>query len=230
MEVTDNKFNISAADLGKFADSLMNIKAETEGAKGTVTFTVPESEKEITELSEYLANKGFVLVNSYKKITATADFSGLKTKEIGDVDVQIERVIETGTTTATTAPVSTTTTVTTSMVKQYLDYDTDEAYYYSIEEEFDKTQVQNAKLHTIYVEGYTDADGNKVNSKEIDKVEDVSADRISFGDATPANTYKADNTSFKYDVSIYVDGKAETHFLKGEYGFLCRIGCRSIFR
>lgn len=208
MEVTDNKFNISAADLGKFADSLMNIKAETEGAKGTVTFTVPESEKEITELSEYLANKGFVLVNSYKKITATADFSGLKTKEIGDVDVQIERVLETGTTTTTTAPVSTTTTVTTSMVKQYLDYDTDEAYYYSIEEEFDKTQVQNAKLHTIYVEGYTDADGNKVNSKEIDKVEDVSADRISFGDATPANTYKADNTSFKYDVSIYVDGKA----------------------
>lgn len=208
MEVTDNKFNISAADLGKFADSLMNIKAETEGAKGTVTFTVPESEKEITELSEYLAKQGFVLVNSYKKITAAADFSGLKTKEIGDVDVQIERVLETATTTTTTAPISTTTTVTTSMVKQYLDYDTDEAYYCSIEEEFDKTQVQNAKLHTIYVEGYTDADGNKVNSKEIDKVEDVSADRISFGDATPANTYKADNTSFKYDVSIYVDGKA----------------------
>ncbi|MBO7473742.1 MAG: cellulose-binding protein CttA-related protein [Ruminococcus sp.] len=209
MEATDNKFNISAADLGKFADSLMNIKAETEGAKGKVTFTVPESEKEINELSEYLAKQGYVLVNSYKKITAATDLSGLKTKEIGDVDVQIERVLVTDTTTTvTTTDNNTTTTVTTSMVKQYLDYDTDDAYYFNIEEEFDKVQVQNAKLHTIYVEGYTDADGNKVNSKEIDKIEDVSADRISFGDATPANTYKADNTNFRYDVNIYVDGKA----------------------
>lgn len=207
MEATGNRINISAADAGKFADSLMNIKAETEGAKGTVTFTVPESDKEIKELTEYLAKQGYVLVNSYKKITAAADLSGLKTKEIGDVDLQIERVLETNTTTTSVTTTTVTTTVTTSVVKQYLDYDTDTAYYSNIEESFDKEQVQNAKLHTIYVEGYTDAEGNKVNKAETDKVEDVSADRISFGTATPANTYKAGNDKFKYSVQIYVDGK-----------------------
>ena len=92
-------------------------------------------------------------------------------------------------------------TVTTSVVKSYVTADTDYAFYLNTEEEFDKAQVSNVILHTSYVEGYT-IDGQTIITKEGEDIKDITAD-INFGSATPSNTYKQDNTTFKYSVPVY---------------------------
>ena len=214
VEKFSGKINITTSQLATFADSLMNIKCSTEGAKGTAIATFPDSEQEIKELTEELAKNGYVLVSSYKKLTGTLDLTGIKTKDFGSVNFQLERVLVTDTTTTGTSSSTTTTTttttapplVTTSIVKSYVDADTDYAFYLNTEDEFDKTQVASAKLHTIYVEGYTAADGKKELTREDEKIEDVTA-KVGFGTATPANTYKADNADFKYEIPVLIDGK-----------------------
>ena len=106
---------------------------------------------------------------------------------------------ETTTTSTTSMPADVT--VTTSVVKSYVTADTDYAFYLNTEEEFDKAQVSNVILHTSYVEGYT-IDGQTIITKEGEDIKDITAD-INFGSATPSNTYKQDNTTFKYSVPVY---------------------------
>ena len=233
---------ITAAELGTFADSIKDITASLAGGVGTGTGTFDDAEK--ADVIAYYADgsKGFTVTDSYKKITATVDYSGIKTVDAGSVDVQIERVLvtETTTTTQTTTTSSTTTTtttsdttstttdttttstdttststettttsttsmpadvtVTTSVVKSYVTADTDYAFYLNTEEEFDKAQVSNVILHTSYVEGYT-IDGQTIITKEGEEIKDITAD-INFGSATPSNTYKEDNDTFKYTVPV----------------------------
>jgi len=107
----------------------------------------------------------------------------------------------TDTTTTSTTSMPADVTVTTSVVKSYVTADTDYAFYLNTEEEFDKAQVSNVILHTSYVEGYT-IDGQTIITKEGEDIKDITAD-INFGSATPSNTYKQDNTTFKYSVPVY---------------------------
>ena len=251
---------ITAAELGAFADSIKDITASLAGGVGTGTGTFDDAEKDAVIAYYADGSKGFTVKDSYKQIKATVDFSGIKSVDAGSVDVQIERVLvtETTTTTPTTTTSTTTTTtstdttttstdttttstetttstdttttstettstdttststdttttsttsmpadvtVTTSVVKSYVTADTDYAFYLNTEEEFDKAQVSNVILHTSYVEGYT-IDGQTIITKEGEDIKDITAD-INFGSATPSNTYKQDNTTFKYSVPVY---------------------------
>ncbi|MBO4524432.1 MAG: cellulose-binding protein CttA-related protein [Ruminococcus sp.] len=239
MEATDNKFSITANELGQFVDSLMNVKVDTDGAKGTVVAIFPDSEKETKELQEYLAQKGYVLENSYKKLTAKGDLTNVKTEKFGSADIQLERVMQTNTTTTTTSTTTTTTTTTTSGTDTDTDTDTNTttttttpttttepvvtttvlgayleaqveqySFYYSIEEAFDKSQITNAKIHGKYQEGYKQEDGTvKITGEKENAVVDADMDLISFGTATPANTYDKTSKTYKYEIPVYYNGE-----------------------
>jgi len=116
------------------------------------------------------------------------------------------------TTTSTTSSSTTTSTTTTppdtkKIKKQYAKagYKTTAAFYLNTEEEFNKKQISNVALVIEYTDG---------TSEE----RTVAADDINFGTAKPTNTYEKGNTTFKYDVPVYVkdtaltdaDGKAIT--------------------
>ncbi|WP_028516030.1 cellulose-binding protein CttA-related protein [Ruminococcus flavefaciens] len=116
------------------------------------------------------------------------------------------------TTTSTTSSSTTTSTTTTppdtkKIKKQYAKagYKTTAAFYLNTEEEFNKKQISNVALVIEYTDG---------TSEE----RTVAADDINFGTAKPTNTYEKGNTTFKYDVPVFVkdtaltdaDGKAIT--------------------
>jgi hypothetical protein len=232
MDASNNKLSITAKELGQFADSLMNISVDTNGAKGTVVAIVPESEKEIAELKEYLAKQGYTYEDSYKKLTAKGDLTNVKEEKFGSADIQLERVLQTNTTTTTTSTSTTTTTttttttgsgdsgtgttatttepvVTTTVLGAYLEANVEQySFYYSIEEAFDKSQIKDAKIHGKYQEGYVDKDGNKVIKAEKENaVVDADMSLITFGSATPANTYNKENKTFKYEIPVYYNGE-----------------------
>lgn len=116
------------------------------------------------------------------------------------------------TTTSTTSSSTTTSTTTTppdtkKIKKQYAKagYKTTAAFYLNTEEEFNKKQISNVALVIEYTDG---------TSEE----RTVAAGDINFGTAKPTNTYEKGNTTFKYDVPVFVkdtaltdaDGKAIT--------------------
>ena len=108
------------------------------------------------------------------------------------------------TTTSTTSSSTTTSTTTTppdtkKIKKQYAKagYKTTAAFYLNTEEEFNKKQISNVALVIEYTDG---------TSEE----RTVAADDINFGTAKPTNTYEKGNTTFKYDVPVYVKDTALT--------------------
>jgi len=285
---SDGEINITPAEVGQFIDSVTDIKASV--ASGTAKGEGRFADAEQDEVKAWVESKGYAFVDSYKKISATVDFTGVNTKNAGSVDVKIERVLVTATTTtnATTTSNETTTTttaesttsttaesttsttaesttsstsssttsttaesttsssttsttdvpttsstsssttststtstsststsstttsqpadvtITTSIIKSYVTADTESAYYLSIEDEFDKNQISNIVRHNRYTEGYT-VDGQTVITKEGETTEEIKD--ITFGTATPSNTYKADNANFKYEVPVYANGE-----------------------
>jgi len=209
------RIDISAEDIGKFADSLYEIVLDNkgEGLKGTAVAKFAESEREITELKTYLKGLGYEYVSSYKKLTLEGDMTKSKTENFGKADLQIERVLVTNTTTTSPTTTSTTTTtttttttepkVTTKILSAYMTADVKTGYYFNIEEEFDKNMISNVKLFTRYQEGYT-VDGQLVIKGEGTKDgETPDMSKINFGKATPANTYSKDNAKFSYDIPVY---------------------------
>jgi len=109
---TKGDIAITAADLGTFADSITEIKGSLANAiaNGEAKF----ADAEQAEVKAWVEKQGFAFVDSYKKITAKVDFSGINTVNAGSVDVQIERVLVTETTATTTSSTTTTTETTTT--------------------------------------------------------------------------------------------------------------------
>ncbi|HNZ99037.1 hypothetical protein [Ruminococcus sp.] len=295
---------ITAAELGGFADSVKDINATLSSGVLTGLGTFEDAEKDAVIAYYADGSKGFTVKDSYKKITATVDYSGAKTVDAGSVDVQIERVLvtETTTTTTTTAPIDTTTTTTqpidtttttdngettttttdgdtttttttvpdvtttttttttapidttttttqpidtttttdngettttttdgdtttttttvpdvtttttttevvvTSIVSKYVECEVQPAFYLSIDEAFDKTQVSDIKLHVFYDKTTTKGDVT-TTEKGLEEISFLSSDNVSFGDATPSNTYKKDNATFKYEIPVLFNGE-----------------------
>ena len=86
--------------------------------------------------------------------------------------------------------------------KVYVDLDTNEGFYYNSDEEFDSDQLNTVILHIVYEEGFIYSNGMKeiISSKE-DTI-DIK-NKVSFGNANPANTYNKENTDFKYKIPLY---------------------------
>ena len=264
---SSEEVNITPAEIGQFIDSITDIKGSVANAVANGEGKFEDAEK--AEVKAWVESQGYAFVDSYKKISATVDFSGVNTKNAGSVDIKIERVLVTDTTTTsvTTTSTDTTTTtttaesttsstsssttsttaesttsssttsttdvpttsstssststtststtststsqpadvtITTSIIKSYVTADTESAYYLSIEDEFDKNQITNIVRHNRYTEGYT-VDGQTVITKEGETTEEIKD--ITFGTATPSNTYKANNANFKYEVPVYANGE-----------------------
>ncbi len=289
----EHDINITAADLGKFADSLENIKGSLAKAVANGEATFKDAEQ--AEVKAYVESLGYAFVDSYKKVTAKVDFSGINTTDAGSVAVKIERVLVTNTTSTTSSTTTTTTTTTesttsstesttesttsststesttsttesttsttdsttsttesttsttsststtesttsstestssttesttsstsstttttvppevvetTSIIKSYVTADTQPAYYVSIEDAFNKAQISNVILHERYIKGY-EINGKSYVSGEDENIKNITAD-VNFGLATPSNTYKADNSGFKYEVPVYANGE-----------------------
>ncbi|WP_028518574.1 cellulose-binding protein CttA-related protein [Ruminococcus flavefaciens] len=108
----EHDINITAADLGKFADSLENIKGSLAKAVANGEATFKDAEQ--AEVKAYVESLGYAFVDSYKKVTAKVDFSGINTTDAGSVAVKIERVLVTNTTSTTSSTTTTTTTTTES--------------------------------------------------------------------------------------------------------------------
>jgi hypothetical protein len=112
--------NITPEQIGQFVDSIgSRYLTEADGTVRATDFSVVYDNKKATlvgafddaekeEVKKYVEDKGYEYIGSYKKFTGTADFNGLNTFDVGDVDLKIERVLVTNTT--TTAPAESTTT------------------------------------------------------------------------------------------------------------------------
>lgn len=271
--ITNGKAELSASEVGAFIDSLgyreivkdgsiaksTPASAEIANGKGEFVAAFDDNADEQAVLKAALAKDGYDLVGSYKKITAKVDFSQAKKSDtVGSINLNIERLFVTDTTTTTTSATtsssttttttssdtttsvstdtttststntntttsttsdttssttstssntttsttsdttssSTTTTTSKKVSKVYAKtgYTTTAAFYLNTEEEFNKGQISGIVIVTEY------NDGTKEEKT-------VSADSISFGTATPSNTYKKDTADFKYNVPVYVDGQ-----------------------
>ena len=118
------KINITADQLAQFVDTIgskslteadgtvkatdFNIKADKNGA----TFVGAFDDAEAEEVKTWVESKGYEYIGSYKKITSKLNFKGVNTFDIGDVDVQIERILVTNTTTTSETTTSSETTTT----------------------------------------------------------------------------------------------------------------------
>ena len=118
-------------------------------------------------------------------------------------------------TSSTSSTTSTTTNVTKVLVKSYAEVDSDYAFYYSYEEKFNNAQLGFAVLYNVYDliaidengEYVLDENGEKIVVNNEVEIEDISG-LVDFGDATPANTFNVENTTFRYDVPLSYFGDA----------------------
>ncbi len=208
------------------------------GGVGSFTAAFDDDADEVADLKKKVEAQGYQLVGSYKKVYANVDFSNIKKDGKATLKLDLNRILVTDTTTTTTSTTTTTTSSTTSsstttssttsssttssstttsttttppdtkkIKKQYAKagYKTTAAFYLNTEEEFNKKQISNVALVIEYTDG---------TSEE----RTVAADDINFGTAKPTNTYEKGNTTFKYNVPVFVkdtaltdaDGKAIT--------------------
>nr|4WKZ_A Chain A, Putative cellulose-binding protein [Ruminococcus flavefaciens FD-1] len=94
-------------------------------------------------------------------------------------------------------------TVTSAVKTQYVEIESVMGFYFNTEDKFDTAQIKKAVLHTVYNEGYTGDDGVAVVLREYESEPvDITAE-LTFGDATPANTYKAVENKFDYEIPVY---------------------------
>ena len=118
-------------------------------------------------------------------------------------------------TSSTSSTTSTTTNVTKVLVTSYAEVDSDYAFYYSYEEKFNNAQLGFAVLYNVYDliaidengEYVLDENGEKIVVNNEVEIEDISG-LVDFGDATPANTFNVENTTFRYDVPLSYFGDA----------------------
>jgi len=104
---------------------------------------------------------------------------------------------------STTTTTTTTNTVTSAVKTQYVEIESVDGFYFNTEDKFDTAQIKKAVLHTVYNEGYTGDDGVAVVLREYESEPvDITAE-LTFGDATPANTYKAVENKFDYEIPVY---------------------------
>lgn len=113
----------------------------------------------------------------------------------------------TSTTTTTTSTTTTTTTTYVAVVNSYVEVESDYGFYMNIDDAFSADQINSAALHVNYKTVAVDEDGNETVIEEFEgKPVDIKG-MIGFGNATPGNTYSAENNNFKYEVQLFYNGE-----------------------
>jgi len=219
-----NSVDITAAELGTFIDNLNDFNVALSDKKVTVYGTFEDAEadavKEYYNVTKADDPNFGTYVSSYKIFEGAANFADIDAKG-GDVDVKIKRVVVTDTktttsTTTTTEPVDTTTTTTvtgkkTVEVTRYATVKTSAGFYLDTDEAFNEAQIEEAMLYIKTQDIAIDEAGNEIKDdngnlivlgETTENAVDIT-DRLTFGDATPSNTYSASETDFKYEIPVY---------------------------
>lgn len=229
--------DIQAAEIGEFIDELKGVNTYVSDGTAVLnaTFDDAEAAKVQAYYEENVDDEEYV--DSHKEITVSVDFSGLQTtggsvdvkiKRIvetkpktttttstttssttttSDTTTTTTTTSTTTTTTSTTTTTTTTTTTYIAVVDSYVDVEADYGFYTDLDDEFSADQVSSAVLHVNYKTVAVDVDGNETVIDEFEGEKYDLKGSISFGDATPANTYSVDNTDFKYELNLFYNGE-----------------------
>ncbi len=191
--------------------STTSVDVTSAGPTNTTTSATTTSEDITTTVSTTSSD-----VTSTESTTTTEDITTTESSTSSDVTstetTTTTSATTTESTTSTTDTTSTTSTtgtdvtpvVTTSVVAEYVTAGISGGFYFSIDTEFDASMIKNPVLHTKYVAGYM-KDGTLVITDENETTKNI--DDISFGLATPANTYSAENSTFMYEIPVYSNGE-----------------------
>ncbi len=176
-----------------------------EDTTTTSSTTVTGDEDTTTTSSTTVTGDEDTTTTSSTTVTGDEDTTTTSSTTVtGDEDsTTTSSTTVTGDEDSTTTTTTTTNTVTSAVKTQYVEITSVDGFYFNTEDKFDTAQIKKAVLHTVYNEGYTGDDGVAVVLREYESEPvDITAE-LTFGAATPANTYKAVENKFDYEIPVY---------------------------
>ncbi|MBP7186733.1 MAG: cellulose-binding protein CttA-related protein [Ruminococcus sp.] len=178
---------------------------ETTTTDVTDTTTTDVTDTTTTDVTETTTTDVTDTTTTDVTDTTTTDVTETTTTDV--TDTTTTDVTDTTTTDVTESTTTSTTAIVTSTVKtQYIEIESVAGFYFNTEASFDKDQIKKAILHDQTSQGYTDENGTVIITNVLsDETTDITAE-LTFGDATPANTYKAVENQFLYRVPVYYNG------------------------
>jgi len=182
----------------------------TDVTETTATTDVTETSS-TTDVTETTATTDVTQTTATTDVTETSSTTDVTettaTTDVTETSSTTDVTETTATTDVTESTTTSTTAVVTSTVKtQYIEIESVAGFYFNTEASFDKEQIKKAILHDQTSQGYTDENGTVIITNVLsDEKTDITAE-LTFGDATPANTYKAVENQFLYRVPVYYNG------------------------
>jgi hypothetical protein len=190
--------------------------------KATTTTTTSDTTSTTTSDTTSTTSSDTTSTTSSETTSTTTDTTPTTTTTSSDTTSTTSSDTTTTTssdTTSTTSSETTTTTITNVKsvpVSKYATVKTSAGFYLDIDPEFHKEQIEEAMLYIKTQNIAVDEDGNEIEDADGNPVVlgeytenaiDIT-DSVTFGDATPSNTYSADEKDFKYELPIYYRGEA----------------------
>ena len=178
---------------------------ETTTTDVTETTTTDVTETTTTDVTDTTTTDVTETTTTDVTDTTTTDVTETTTTDV--TETTTTDITDTTTTDVTESTTTSTTAIVTSTVKtQYIEIESVAGFYFNTEASFDKEQIKKAILHDQTSQGYTDENGTVIITNVLsDETTDITAE-LTFGDATPANTYKAVENQFLYRVPVYYNG------------------------
>ena len=192
---------------------------ETTTTSSTDTTTSTSTETTTTSSTDTTTSTSTETTTTSSTDTTTSTSTETTTTSSTDTTTSSSETTTTSSSTTSTSSTSSTTSTTTNVTKvlvtSYAEVDSDYAFYYSYEEKFNNAQLGFAVLYNVYDliaidengEYVLDENGEKIVVNNEVEIEDISG-LVDFGDATPANTFNVENTTFRYDVPLSYFGDA----------------------
>ena len=199
-------------------DTTTSTSTETTTTSSTDTTTSTSTETTTTSSTDTTTSTSTETTTTSSTDTTTSSSETTTTSSTDTTTSSSETTTTSSSTTSTSSTsstTSTTTNVTKVLVTSYAEVDSDYAFYYSYEEKFNNAQLGFAVLYNVYDliaidengEYVLDENGEKIVVNNEVEIEDISG-LVDFGDATPANTFNVENTTFRYDVPLSYFGDA----------------------
>ena len=158
-----------------------------------------------SDVSVTLDIKRVVETEDVATTTTTSTTTSTTTTTSTDTTSSSTTTTSSSTTTSTDTTTSTTTTTYVSVAGVYVDIEAEDGFYTNIDESFAKEQVSNLSLYVKYNTYSVDEAGVKsLVNESISKAYDIT-DSFKFSE-TPASAYKAENTTFLYNIPVVYNG------------------------
>jgi hypothetical protein len=207
-ETTTSDTTTSATTTTDVTDTTTTDVTDTTTTDVTDTTTTDVTETtSTTDVTETSSTTDVTQTTSTTDVTETSSTTDVtQTTSTTDVTETSSTTDTTETTETSTTDTTTTAIVTSTFKTQYIEIESVAGFYFNTEASFDKEQIKKAVLHDQTSQGYTDVSGTVIITNVLsDEKTDITAE-LTFGDATPANTYKAVENQFLYRVPVYYNG------------------------